>query len=482
MERLQTNWLVAVPARLRSLKHGLPFLMVFTLGVVIRAIPELIIPVYPVGYETITYYAPPLFAGYNGLLDVFATFFRSGPLFYVLTWAIRSITGAHPYFILKVVGPLLYGCLAGSFLLFLKQGLKWSRDLSLVGTVLLVFQVAALRESWDRFRNVLGLVFVFSALSALRSDWRHKWWLVGLFGVLTALSREYIAFFLFVGVLAFVALERKDRLKAVVALTPGLMVFSVMGIMLFSSWGFWWTYTLGSSDALGNYLWIVQDVFSILAVCFLPILPFAIKGFAKDRLLSPMVGLLSVGAFSVVVSPWLAVPGYQRWIVLLVFPLSIYAARGFDRFGLFDDGNKWKLASILLAFLVVGVGYSSGAFSYVVLPNSWVPVNMLQSSIPWGQVDDVKNVLGWLDDNAVADSCVLTEERFYGWTLIYLERADSDVKVIPYGAGSSCVPALETALRDGFHRVYLIWLTGQQMPGFRVAYPWNTVSVLEYVS
>ena len=458
-----------------------PYLCVFLVAIALRGIPEVLVSWYPIGYETITYYAPPMFAfGEFGLVSVFTAFFRSGPFFYVLMWFAKIVSGAHPYLILKVVGPLLYGGLAVSFLLFLRRGLKLNEKMALVGALIFVFQVAALRESWDRFRNVLGLVFVFAALWALKDNSKHKWWLLGLFAMLAALSREYIVFFLFVAVLGFAFLERKDRLKTLVALVPGFVVFSIMGAIIISSPELWGMYTPNLQNTWDAYLWIVQDAFSILVICFLPILPFVAKGFAKDRLLNPIVGLLSVGSLSVVVSPWLAFPGYQRWMMLLVFPLSIYAVRGFDRFGLFDDGNKWKLASILLAFLVVGVGYSSGVFSYVVLPNSWVPTNLVQSSIPWNQVDDVMNVLGWLNENAALNSCVLTEERFYGWTLIYVARANSDVRVIPYGASSSCMPALEKALHDGFNQVYLIWLTDQQLPSFRAVHSRKTVSVFEY--
>jgi hypothetical protein len=462
------------------LKPGLPFLLVFALAAGVRAIPELIIPIYPVGYETITYYAPPLFASYNSVGEVATTFFRSGPLFYVLTWTAKSLTGAHPYAILKAAGPLLYGCLATSFLLFLTRGLKWPPKTSLAGTALLVFQVAALRESWDRFRNILGLVFVFAALTALKNDSKHKWWLLGVCGVLTALSREYIAFFLFASVLIFVALERKDRMKAAAALVPGLTLVSILGAMIFFSPELWGAYTPNLHNTLDMHLWIIQDAFSILAICFFSILPLVVKGFTRDRLLNSMVGLLAFCSLSVTVSPWLAVPGYQRWMMLLVFPLSIYAATGLNRLGLFNHSNKWKLASILLAFVIIGVGYSSGAFSYALLPNSWVPTNLVQSSIPWDQVDDVMKVIAWLDENAGTGSCVLTEERFYGWTLIYLDRANTDVRVAPYGAASSPEPALERALGDGFDQVYLIWLTDQQIPGFRLVYCWEALAVFQY--
>jgi len=228
-------------------------------------------------------------------------------------------------------------------------------------------------------------------------------------------------------------------------------------------------------------LWAVQDVLSIFAVCYLFLLPFVLKGFRRDRLLDPIVGLLLLGSFSVVVSPWFAVPGYQRWLMLLVFPFSVYAVLGFERFRLFDKGCLKKLVAILLVFMVIGAGYSTGMFSYVgMLPNSYVTVNLVQSSIPWDQADDVEGVLGWLDENAVLNSSVLTEERFYGWTLLYLKRANDDINVISYGAKNLPQPALERALDDGFRWIYLIWYTGLDVENFKVIHSLNSISIFQY--
>jgi len=413
--------------------------------------------------------------------NVFLGFFRNGPLFYVLMWFLANITGASAFTLLKVVGPLLYGGLVASFFVFLKRGLKFDWKMAFVATVLLAFQIAALRESWDRFRTVLGLVFLFAALTAFKSPSRHKWGLLAVFGLVTALSREYVALVLFVSVLGFVVLEKKrDGFRSLLALVPAFVVFVVMVVpALFESWGF----VVGAEFASRGYLWVVQDAFVIFAVCYLAILPFVLLGLRRDWLIGSMVGLLLVGSFSVIVGSLFSVPGYQRWLMLLVFPFCVYAAWGFERLRLFSGRRIWLLVSVVLVFVVVGSGYSTGLFSFVGrLPNSYVAVSLVGSSIGWDQVDDVKTVLVWLDQNAVVNASVLVEECFHGWTVMYLSRAASDVKVIPYGAASSPTSALEMALSEGLDPIYLIWFSDQSVQGFRVVYSWNAVSVFEYVS
>lgn len=447
-----------------------PYLSVFLIGVALRSIPELLVSHYPVGYETITYYAPPImtFPG-RSLVDVFVEFLRIGPLFYVLMWFVANVTGAHAFAILKVVGPLLYGGLVVSFFVFLRRGLKFDGKMAFVATLLLAFQVAALRVSWDRFMTLLGLIFLFCTFVVLKGDHRFKWWLVASLAVLTALSREYIAFVLFVAVLGFSVLEKKNRVISLIALVPAITLFSVT----FYPRGVWENFVSG-------YLMAVQDAVLIFAVCYLVVLPFVLKGWHRDNLLDPLVGWLLLGSFSLVVSPWLAVRSYSRWLMLLVFPLSIYAVKGFERLHLFNENKIRVLTTIILLFVVIGTGYSTGFYSYVgMAPNSYVAVSLTQSSIAWGQIDDVIESLRWLNDYAVSGSCILVEERFYGWTLIYFGRANTDVQVIAYGANSSPAATLEKVLNDGFRWVYLVWYTNLSLENFRLIHSQNDISIFQ---
>ena len=455
------------------------YLFIFSVALILRGIPELLVYWYPVGYETITFYAPPMFTFYRvGLVDVFFQFFNMGPLFYVLMWIVQVSIRAQPYIILKVFGPLLYGGLAVSFLFFLKNGLKLEKKMAFVAALLMIVQVATLRESWDRSRTILGLIFVFAALSSLKSNSKYKWPLVTSLSILTVLSREYIAFVLFVAILGFAILQKKDRVTSLAALAPALAIFGLMFAP--TVWGGY----LSPENPLvvKNYLWAVQDVLSIFVICYLPLLIFVLKGWKRDRLFDPVLGWLFLGSFSVIVIPWMAIPGYQRWLMLLVYPFTVYAIRGFERFHLFEKTGLRKLVAIMLVFSIIGVGYSSGSFSYVSLPNSWMPTNLVQSTIPWSQTDDVKVALDWLNENAETNSSILVEERFYGWTLIYLKRANDDVKVISYYHNFSPQTALEKALDDGFSEIFLIWYADSNIKDFKIIFSRNNIAILQYQS
>lgn len=449
-------------------------------GLVLRGIPELLVASYPVGYETIAWYAPIITKFHEmTLTDVFVKTFHGGPLFYVFMWLVSTISGAHAFLLLKIVGPVLYGCLAAAFFLFLRRGLGLEWRMAFVASLLMVFQVAALRIAWDRFRNVLGLVFVFAALSMLRSESsKLRWPLVAGLAILTTISREYIGVVLFVAVLGFTFVAKKDRFRSFLSLVPAMIVF---GVMVFPS-KLWSSYVLTGFYSSESFLWLVQDVVFIFLACYLPLLPFVLGGFERNKMLDSLVGFLLASSFGVVLIPRFAVPGYQRWLMLLVFPFCIYAVLGLKRFGLFGRKNFMKLVMVLLVFGLIGLGYSTGVFSYVgMLPNSYVAVNLVQSSIAWDRLDDVRDVLGWLDRNAPANSSLLAEERFYGWALIYLRRANGDIQVIPYGANSLPWFALERILDDGFRWIYLIWYSDFSVENFRMVYSRNGVAVFRYM-
>lgn len=454
-------------------------LFFFLVGLVLRGIPELLVSWYPIGSETITWYAPSMMTfAERSMVDVFVEFLRAGPLFYVLMWLTVNVTHAHPFLILKVTGPLLYGSLSLSFFIFMRKGLKLDWKMAFVASLLLVLQVGALRESWDRFRTVLGLVFLFTALTALKIDHKWKWPLFSIAAVLTVFCREYVAATLFVTVLSFVLLEKKQIMMSVSALCPAVAAFAVtIHPRLFEMT---LAFVSGTQSWYESNLWMFQDATVIFVVCYLALLPFVLKGWFRDKFIGPMVGLLLLSSFSVI-NPWIVVPGYQRWLMLLVFPFCIYAVKGFERFQLFSKHRTKILAAIMLYFLIIGLGYCTGTFSYIGrLTNSYVAVNLVQSSISWDQVENVKTLLVWLNENAAPNSLILTEERFYGWTLIYLERANEDVKIIPYAANCSPMLTFEATLREESHSIYLIWFTEQIVDSFEIIHSRNSVSVFQY--
>ena len=467
------------------------YLTIFLMAFFIRLIPEIIIPSYPIGYETITYYAPALIPSQpsSGILfyDLLAQFLnanqpltntlRAGPLFYILMFLFAQFSGANSFLVLKIVGPLLYGTLAVSFLFFARRALKMEIKIAFLATLLMIFQIAALRESWDRFRTVLALVFFFVSLTVLKNKKStRKWLTIAILGILTVLTRDYIGLFLLATVAGYSIYEKKERLPLLLTLLPTIILLFAIILPSYFDWIYLSNQPISPSN---NYFGALQDSLLILIICYLPIIPLVLKGFQKNSLLTSMVIWLLISGFASVLFPWFTIPGYQRWLMLLVFPFSIYAFRGLSVLN-FRRFKKPILAVYVSILLIIGLGYSTGLFSYVgQLPNSYVPIHLVQSSIPWDQIDDVKNVLSWIDDNSSLNSTLLTEERFLGWTRIYLQRDAIDITILPYGAGGSPFSVLDQADATS---VYLMWYSDVIFDDFQVLYSKNNIALFEYVN
>jgi hypothetical protein len=474
-------------------KDLLSGLLFFVIALVIRSLPELIVPGYPVGFETITIHAPPLMFPTPPNLGWLETFgirfqfllsqkplldtFRAGPLFYLLSLFMSSFNGINGFLILKIAGPLLFGGLVISFYFFVKRGLKLDSKVAFLATLLMVFQLAALRESSDRYRTELALIFFFAALTVLRREWKLKWPIIGLLGIMTVLSRDYVGGLLFITIVGSALYERKDRIISTAAVLP---IFVILLGMFNPVWVNW-NYLLNSSPfSTGDYVSMVNDVFFIFVILYLPLLPIAIRGFFKSNILTPMLLFLLLGSFSVVVIPWMAIPGYQRWLTLLVFPLTVYAAFGLRYF--FSDKRKLGfLAAILVVFIIIGLCYSTGLFSYTrEYPNSWLPRNLTESSIPWNEVSNLTSCLNWLGNNSKGNSALLVEERFYGWSLIYLKPSEGAINVKPYVSSASFSTSFEEAKLEGNSEIFLIGYSNRNAEEFRLIHSEGVISAYVY--
>src|SRR5437899_5866504 len=150
-------------------------------------------------------------------------------------WFIQFITGADVFQLLKIAGPVIYGILSASFLVFLVKFLKLSVQKATFGTVLLILQPIALRISWDLFRNELGLAFGLVALASLKTNWRQKYVIAGSLGLLAVLAHPLAAVLMFVGTLALLLSTKinRERLKMIISLAPSAVLFLAAAFILY---------------------------------------------------------------------------------------------------------------------------------------------------------------------------------------------------------------------------------------------------------
>ena len=127
-----------------------------------RAIPEILMGQYFVGFDTIGYYVPNTLTWLSNGVS-FWSLMSSAPLLYIILMGVTSI-GIPLVFTLKILGPLLLGLLGFVTYHYAHKALSWSSTKSLLVALLSTLYFVALRISWDMFRSELAFsISVFSS-------------------------------------------------------------------------------------------------------------------------------------------------------------------------------------------------------------------------------------------------------------------------------------------------------------------------------
>gem|GEM_PF-5680019 len=407
-------------------------------------IPELLAGPWPLGFDTVWVYAPfvkdveahgvaPLLTKTVGE--------QNAPLMYVLLTLAASFTRAAPFAITKAFAPILYAFLGFSLYYFARLGLHWDQKKSLLLVLVSTLYFVPLRFSWDMYKNTLGLSLFFLGLSHANpsSDNRRMGLLAG-FLVLSLLSSELMAA-LVAGTFGLLFLwarlqqRRWDWLASALS-AAGLIVTMFYLHMIVplalpvsplaappATSGFLYNY-VGSNVDVYMYPSIADVYASVLLLAgflFAPILPLAALGFSRERRLMAVSIVLAIGSFSILVSPFAALPAWHRWLYMLVFPGLIFATIGFLRLS-----RRARIVAIA-ALLFLGVAYigAPGGTSLPYYGTSYtlryVPPSLMRNTVLLPDCPDVVRAATWIDDQQVPEAVLVANIWFVGWAKLYVD-------------------------------------------------------------
>ena len=445
-------------------------LLAFLIPLVIRAIPEILMGPYMVGFDTLGYYVPnTLLWLQNGV--AFWNFLAIAPFLYILLMGATSI-GVPIVLSLKVMSPLLLGFLGLSVFLYAKRVLSWSPKKSLLAVFFATLYFVALRVSWDMLRTEIGLIFFFVTLILLKEEGRSikKGILLSFSMLAVVFAHQLVSVLMFAIVLATIArfcLDKKifELRRLIIFSVPSLCLFFVV---VFANYlvspqfsiasGFLGQESEGFLALFGfsSYIDMVADTIGFLAFCYLPIIPFVllgIKKFKSNLQLKVWVFWILLSLSLTIVSPnaFFAVYPY-RWTLLLVYPLAFYAVAGFANLKL----NVHKVCvGLILAMFSLGliVLPNNLAFPYYACYSNYVPTSMLQNTVALSEAKDTVTALQWVQNNMPLNANLLVHDVFYGWSLLSL----NDDQLISYGYANPETKAKKLFKNDSTCQLYLIW-------------------------
>ncbi len=488
-----------------SQRRGL--LLSFLVGFAVRLIPELLAYPYPIGYDTVHYLA----VAKNGLAwshwsSVFSTW-----LLYAVLSALHSLLQVDPVLLVKLVAPLLYALNACGIYYFTKRVLGWDARPSLVAALFFVFQLAAFRISWDLLRNALGMAILLFALPfVVRFESKKDLVWFAVLSLLVVFCHELTSVVMFAMVIGGIILrEGLNRntpklLKVSAAILPALIVFSASMYFRVFPVGlgvetnvvnavepvahpgglfFLANYFVGSSSGFyTSYFDLASHVFSVFIVLYLLCLPLVLVGFFRNRVLDAWTVFLACASFGCLVLPVFAFDLWDRWMFLLVYPLSLYAVNGLLEIFQSADGvvrprfgrlrwmrvSKGTAVGLLFGMLLLTsfyVGATLQSDNYVVFSIPTISRYFsVAPTVPLRDVEGIVQVMEWLNGHMHDGSCVLVHAAFLEWAHLHLDGSHT---LITYSADIE--EALDVATSNGFSRVYLVWW------GESIGWYWVTV-------
>ena len=416
-----------------------PFLA-FAIPLMVRAIPEILMGQFVVGFDTIGYYVPNTLGWLRNGVS-FWSFIADAPLIYVLLMGVTSF-GVSIVVSLKVMAPLLLGFLGLAIYFYANKTLLWSPKKSWLVVLFATLYFVALRVSWDMLRSELGLIFLFATLIFLKSGWSlRNSVLLFLFMAMVVFSNQLVAVIMFAIVFAtmlrFYVDKKKVELRrlivcsAFVACLFLVTVYASSSALNFSLIGGFPSKASGEDMALlgfTSYSDLVANTVSFLVFCYLPLFPLLIIGlryFKSNIQLKAWIVLIFLFMLLIIVSPNASFAVYPyRWILLLTFPLAFYAVDAFSHIkrNLYRIGMGLCVGLILVTLSISFIAIpNNNAISYYSAFPAYMPKSMLQNTVQLSDCQDTVNALQWVKNNLPSNGCLLVHDVFRGWATLTLD-------------------------------------------------------------
>ncbi len=250
-----------------------------------------------------------------------------------------------------------------------------------------------------------------------------------------------------------------------------------------------------------TYVDLAASVVSLFVLLYVAVVPLAIVGFFRHEVMDAWFVFLLVGAFGCLAVPFLAFDLWNRYMLMMVFPLTYYAANGFVkvlnsakpvvvslRLGSFRLSKRVAKGLVLLSvtggFVFMTSPMFSGKGGVFGLPTTvtYVPSTMLCNTVPLSDVDGTVEAFQYVNAVMDGDSSFLAQDAFFEWARFSLDKQRAIV-FFKYDVSH----AIALAAEQGYRRFWLVWWNtdigwyGFKVPeGFQRVFSSGRISVFEY--
>jgi hypothetical protein len=454
-------------------------LLIFSVGCLVRTIPELLAYPYPIGYDVINYYIPVV-ANFSTHWPALADQF---PLYVLFLHFINIVSGLDAHITVTIAAILMFGIFAVSVFLMAQRLLKINVAYSILLSIFVIFQLGALRTTWDLHRDILGLSTMFLTFSLIHTkkegQTRSNILIALTLSAVTASADGMLGALFVVSLVIYALITRTKIVILCTLIAIGFFAFEILpsqNIFHQSIAGISTGLQPPVTTALNPYNPI--NLLILFAVVNGPLIPTGIIGFVllKDNLLKVPLLISVVGSFTWVVFPNASSLGVDSWIISTGIFLSIFAGYGIIRLvQKLNVKSELTRSAILLSivgiFVIVGSAYAitpsdKPFFLYGIVRNNietFVPITMqVQVSSSQDVKDNGKlnDAISWLNNNAEPNAIIVGDRDWRGWMEVGLK----DHRMYEFPA------SITDTMNSNHQQGYLITYYTQKIPQLPIVY------------
>ncbi len=454
-----------------------PYLIVFSIAVILRLVPELMAFPYPIGYDVINYYLPVM-KNFDGYWPTISNQFL---LYVSLLSAISEVFRVDPRLVISTSIVLVFGLFSLVIFSIGRNRLRLNNLQSIFLSIFLMFQLAVLRTSCDLHKDMLALTLTFFCLlyiSKIPNVSKKMIAVIASLSILSALADRMIGLLLSLTLIVCSFVKRDRRLAIVV-----IFVVLIYGLSLQANYD-----NIGSNLKMGanntiNKIYNPVNLIVLFLVMNAILLPSGIIGFIKSRLIIFKIPLLIslIGSFTWIVFPNTSAFLPDRWIVIFSIFLSLFSGYGFIT--LIENKHiaisKKKLNNyliILIPFIFLGTAFAAspnnsylniyGAFHQFISP--YGPLTMQYNSISLPESRSLLSVIDWINNNTNTPegSVIMGSKHLRGWMELELKErtflfADNNTRLLD---------------SNKYNELYLLEINSRQATGI----PENYLQTVSY--
>ena len=413
--------------------NNFSYVIVFSVAVILRLIPEILAQPYPVGYDVINYYLPVM----KNFDEYWPTISNQFPLYVSLLYAISEVFRVDPKLIISALIVLVFGFFSLVIFSIGKNLLHLNNLQGIFLSVFVIFQLAVLRTSWDLHKDMFALTLTFFCLlyiSKIPNVSKKIITVIVSLSILSVLADRMIGLLLSITLIAS-SFVKRDRILAIAV----IFVILQYGISLRANFD-----NFGSSLKMIGANDIINEIYNPvnLIVLFLVmnaiLLPSGIIGFVKSKLIIFKIPLLIslIGSFTWIVFPNTSVFLPDRWIVIFSIFLSLFSGYGFitlieNRHIAISNKKLNNYLIILIPFIFLGTAFAAspnnsyinvyGAFHQFIGP--YGPLTMQYNSISLPESRSLLSVIDWINNNTNTPegSVIMGSKHLRGWMELELK-------------------------------------------------------------